>query len=397
MTRLVFISLIVLLLGAVAGAQDDSAPNPLTPLQATIDAGIAARFTATALAVENPSVYATIDAAFAAAQTSTQNALEPASSAATDTPADTAPALDTARFVVLPTRTEIISGGTFEMGTTADEVRRAVDLCVSVHAGNCTLQMGADSVPLHTVTLNPFEMEITEVTYSQYVTFLNSMGPGSHLTGCDGQVCLLTNAENENAAVLVQDGLYTVQPILNQAPVTYVTWYGAAAYCAALGRRLPAEAEWERAARGGDGRIYPWGNDWDETRARTSIPEDGTVGALAVGSYVLGGSPFGLFDMAGNVAEWVSDWYDELYYRRPEASGLNPTGPASGDDKVVRGGSWDAKPFFARAVHRQHFPPDRAGAWLGFRCAADLALELTPTPLPALSPPDPTATPADAD
>jgi iron(II)-dependent oxidoreductase len=196
--------------------------------------------------------------------------------------------------------------------------------------------------------------------------------------------------------VFNEDTYEITAPIGNQ-PVTGVTWYGAQAYCEAIGRRLPTEAEWEFAARGVTGYIYPWGNQWDAAFAKTSIPVTGEVGALPVGSYRSGASMFGLMDMAGNVAEWVQDWYDPSYYQQLGASGENPTGAAAGVEKVIRGGSWDAKPFFARSVHRQSREPHTSGAWLGFRCAADktdqivLTISPAPTRTPVLATPTATA------
>ena len=376
-TLTIFALLLLLVIGGV-GAQDE----PGTP---DVEATVNALFTATANAAANPALQATIDAAFQQAQTATQAALDQTSPTWTVTPtAGISPTSDTERLQLVATQMAVVDGGTFAMGTDAAEVRAAVDLCVTVQNGNCTIAMGEDSAPSHQVTLNAFQIEITEVTYGQYVAYLNGMGAGSHTNGCGGQRCFLTQAESENSPVVLQDGQYTFPEVVRNQPIVHVTWYGAQAYCEALGRRLPTEAEWERAARGSDGRIYPWGNEWNELLARTSIPEDGTVGALPISSYPAGASPYGLFDMAGNVAEWVSDWYSPTYYRLPEASGLNPTGPAAGDQKVVRGGSWDAKPFFARTVHRQSLPPSDAGAWLGFRCAADYELQIVPTVPPTI-------------
>ncbi len=121
--------------------------------------------------------------------------------------------------------------------------------------------------------------------------------------------------------------------------------------------------------------FIPGATQSDVSLANTSSRTDVTAeqrGAVEVGSYpVEASSPYGVQDMAGNVAEWVYDFYSPTYYSQPEASGLNPQGPPVGTERVLRGGSWDARIFFARSVHRQSRPPDQAFIWTGFRCAAD--------------------------
>jgi formylglycine-generating enzyme required for sulfatase activity len=277
-----------------------------------------------------------------------------------------------------------INGGTFRMGTTFAEVKAAVDECTQIWNAQCKTADGDDSIPEHGVTVDSYYIETKEVTYSQYLSFLNSanvgMGPNSHRTGCNGQLCLLTRSEDPNSNVQFNGATYTVLPVIVNFPVAGVTWYGAQAYCAALGRRLPSEAEWEHAARGDANTLYAWptgaGEQFDTTRAKTSRPvvtDAAQVGAVSVGSYVAGNN--NLYDMAGNLAEWVSDWYSPTYYTQLSNLGvdaLNPTGPAAGTQKVVRGGSWTNPPFFARTVHRLSADPITGGAWIGFRCAASL-------------------------
>ncbi len=285
-----------------------------------------------------------------------------------------------------------IPGGSFIMGTTPDEVTQAVNECTSRDNGTCEASMAYDSFPAHEVTVDSFSMEITEVTFEQYLVFLNYYGADTHHNGCDGFACIQTQNENELAPIIF-DGLhYSVAPGLLQHPVYGVTWYGARAYCEAAGRRLPTEAEWERAARADDGRIYPWGVNWDNAQAKTSRPQDSNFGAVRVGSYTLGISAYGVYDMAGNVAEWVEDWYGEAHYQDRVNQGrpvVNPTGPPSGVEKVLRGGSFDTVPFFSRSVHRQSAQDfDDFRLWIGFRCveeqpgaAASGSSELNPATL----------------
>lgn len=268
-----------------------------------------------------------------------------------------------------------VAGGSFSMGTTVAEVAAAVDECLQGYGGEpgrCELSYGEDAQPQHQVTISPFLMERTEVTYEQYLIFLNALGAGSHRNGCFGQPCMQTRNESETSNVTFDSANYSVLPVINLLPVTNVTWYGAQAYCQALGRRLPTEAEWELAARGVNGRLYPWGDTWIEANASTSRSPliDPRVKAQ-VDAYPSGATPEGILNLAGNVEEWTADWYDANFYRRPEASGVDPTGPSVGTEKVVRGGAWDLVPFFARAVHRRSLLPLSPTASVGFRCVSD--------------------------
>jgi formylglycine-generating enzyme required for sulfatase activity len=156
-------------------------------------------------------------------------------------------------------------------------------------------------------------------------------------------------------------------------PVVGVTWFEAKAFCAWKGKRLPTEAEWEKAARGGrEGLAFPWGDVPD--RARANYEGQGT---LPVGGFAP--NDYGLFDIVGNVWEWVADWFDPAYYgRSPE---LNPLGPEEGKEKVLRGGSYVDGIGPNRVAHRHWFPPNVQYKWLGVRCAKSQAeAERSPQP-----------------
>jgi formylglycine-generating enzyme required for sulfatase activity len=204
----------------------------------------------------------------------------------------------------------------------------------------------ADEQPRHRVVLSSYFIDETEVTRSDYAGCVRA-----------GACQPATGARADDAG--------------SRLPVTGVRWIDADAYCRFAGKRLPTEAEWERAARGSDGRLYPWGNEPDCARANFGNYDGegrcpGNPGRpVAVGSYDDGP----IHDLAGNVWEWVSDWYDPRYYRHAPAR--DPKGPARGERRVVRGGACCSMFGLPRATNRVAFPPDYRDDDLGFRCARD--------------------------
>jgi formylglycine-generating enzyme required for sulfatase activity len=289
-------------------------------------------------------------------------------------------------------KTELVevTGGTFMMGTTLEEATQAMDEC-SLWEKVCEdLSWVQDSTPPHPTTVDSFAIEMYEVSVQQYVTFLNWAGPNSHKTQCQGQPCVQTTLEQENSYILFDGTTYSVRNpgFYSTHPVPYVTWWGAVEYCDTLNRRLPTETEWERAARGSQNRIYPWGFEFDVERAMSSVKA--APGTVPVTSYPNGISAYGAFNMAGNVSEWVYDWYQPDYYTQQlSAPEPNPRGPIAGTNKVHRGGSWDTIPLFLRSVHRMYHAPGSPTAGIGFRCVADLS----PT-VPAVAPAGTGGTPA---
>jgi formylglycine-generating enzyme required for sulfatase activity len=221
-----------------------------------------------------------------------------------------------------------------------------------------------DEKPQHTLYLDGFWIDRTELTNTQFVGFLNALG--AHAGTCGGRDCAETQVEDRHSHILRQDGRYMVEPGFEDHPATEVSWFGAQAYCRWAGARLPTEAEWEKAARGVDGRSYPWGGSLP-TCDKAQYGDCGGVTA-PVDSRLAGASPYGALDMAGNVWEWVGDWYDPGYYGSSPAR--NPQGPDVGVRKVFRGGSWGYPAAFLRASDRARNRPTYAGFNVGFRCAA---------------------------
>jgi len=227
---------------------------------------------------------------------------------------------------------------------------------------------GSDEKPTHGVTVSSFLMDRTEVTYSQFRAFLVE-----HPEWRRGMV----HPSLADANYLLDWDDLTYPPGKGNYPVVWVSWAAAAAYAAWRGARLPTEAEWEAAARGGDGRPYPWGwGDLDTAKTvrcnyRTNPPNrDGFPTTAPVGSFPQGTSPFGVLDMAGNVWEWVADWHDPDYYA--ESPLLDPPGPQSGTYRVLRGGSWSVPAQWVQATVRLRAYPTRSSDQVGFRCARSL-------------------------
>jgi formylglycine-generating enzyme required for sulfatase activity len=242
----------------------------------------------------------------------------------------------------------------------------------------------AEEKPAHTVYLDALWIDRTEVTYAQFVRFLNHLG--GHEGQCLGYDCNELKDGDKHSHMLYQDGQYVVEAGYGDFPMAEVTWYGAQAYCDWVGKRLPTEAEWEKAARGTDGRRYPWGKSAANcTRAnfRTCVRS-----TISVGSYPAGASPYGALDMAGNVYEWTLDWYDRDHYQTPAASEPNPTGPESGRNKVARGGSsYDLDLYLIRTTYRFGYVPETGHRVVGFRCVAEPGSAAAPPtpPEPALA------------
>lgn len=177
-------------------------------------------------------------------------------------------------------------------------------------------------------------------------------------------------------------------------PMIIVSWDDATAYAQWASASLPTEAQWEKAARGTDGRLFPWGNEWDAAKCQCSKGGVIASGTAPAGSFPTGASPYGVMDMVGNVSQWCADWYDDSYYQHTDAK--NPTGPKDGTTRAVRGSAWldaDARNWNLRVTHRSQANPATPSGRIGFRCVV-LPATLTPQPAPGttIAPVDTTAT-----
>ena len=214
--------------------------------------------------------------------------------------------------------------------------------------------------PAHKVNLDAYWIDQTPVTNVMFTQFLNVM---EEMNRVDPAWADLSSTIFH---ITKTNGGWQAQKNYEQHPVVMVNWFAAQAYCQWAGRRLPTEAEWEKAARGTDGRKYPWGNAEPNKGLMNFGGQIG--GTTRVGSYPQGASPYGALDMAGNVWEWVADWYDKDYYN--QSPGKNPPGPSTGQDRVMRGGSWYHYGRRFRVYFRTANRPEMGSGDLSFRCAA---------------------------
>ncbi len=218
---------------------------------------------------------------------------------------------------------------------------------VTVPAG--PFLMGSDSgepdeQPPHEVDLPAFEIDRFEVTNADFAQFVEATG-------------YQTDAEKEGLSRIWRDAAEGK----DDHPVVYVSWNDAQAFCRWLGKRLPTEAEWEKAARGTDGRLYPWGNDYDP--GKLNGKDSGIRGTAPVGSFPEGVSPYEIFDMAGNVWEWTADWYEPY-------PGCTFRSDYFGQKyRVLRGGGWFETAEWVRTTVRNANSETAANDDLGFRCA----------------------------
>ena len=266
----------------------------------------------------------------------------------------------TSTKIILPTNTEF----TIPTPTLSKmDSNKQMDDMVLIESGSFIMGRNdgaANESPEHSVYLDSYYIDKYEATNSMYYLCVSAgvCQPPTHFD-------------------IFSSPSYFGNLEFDTYPVIYVNWDMANSFCQWRNARLPTEAEWEKAARGTNHQIYPWGNDFSENRANfcdKNCPNDwanqnfndGYAGTSPVGSFPLGQSSFGVFDMVGNVYEWVNDWYSENYYSQSPQN--NPRGPESGKDRVIRGGAW-GDVLATNTISRASFAPISSHEFIGFRCA----------------------------
>jgi len=305
----------------------------------------------------------------------TESPVQPPIINPTVTPAP--PSQDQAGMVYIPE-------GEFRMGSDTETTK---NFCKENHS-NC--DGFADASPQHTVFLSAFWIDKFEVTNSMFEKFINAKNyktdaeKDGYGEVWEGGSSIVEDSQKVSGA----DWRHPTGPGssisgLENHPVVQVSWRDAKLYCQWAGKRLPTEAEWEMAARGNSASYFPWGSEFncqlgnydDERNIDSFILENGSANCdgfartAPVGSFLRGKSPYDLFDMSGNVWEWVADWYDKNYYLSSPSA--NPLGPSDGTMRVYRGGSWFSEMKYLYVPFRQANPPSYHDDITGFRCAAN--------------------------
>ena len=226
-----------------------------------------------------------------------------------------------------------------------------------------------DEQPQHTVYLDAYQISKYEITNNQYEAFMDAGGySNSAYWTADGWSWRTTNSITE--PYYWSSGSYNSGPSFPNHPVVGISWYEAYAFCQWAGGHLPTEAQWEKAARGTDSTNYwPWGSVWDASKCNSNyntVP-DTFAYSSPVGLFSAGQSPYGVYDMAGNIWEWVNDWYQGNYYS--VSPGSNPAGPATGTFRVLRGGGFGHVDYYCRTAARYIANPIGRNVNVGFHLA----------------------------
>lgn len=316
--------------------------------------------------------------------TTTPSATASPSATATQTPSPTITRIPSATPTPdIQTQAEevdivLLPGGSFEMG---GEAATLYEECRHFREG-CRRSWFSSIEPVHEVSLSSFFIDKYEVTNRAYAAFLNELG--AYEGSCLEENCILP----ESSRIRFSDNRFEImREVFSEHPAYGVTWYGAEAFCEYAGGRLPTEAEWEYAAsfnplanlKG----LYPWGDAFDPEATNYCDQEcgldqadiehnDGYARTAPVGSFEKGRTATGVYDMGGNVWEWVYDIFSATYYRDLEDSPVSdPQGPSDGSNHIVRGGSWFDTGNFMNALFRAPLDPLKPDDTVGFRCAYD--------------------------
>ena len=237
----------------------------------------------------------------------------------------------------------LIPAGEFLMGNSNEQI----DAWIQIHSNEIKAWY-KNEIPQHKVYLDAYYIYKNDITVAQYRKFCDATGRKLPLAPPWGW--------------------------LDNHPVVNVTWNDATAYAHWSGASLPTEAQWEKSARGGDGRVFPWGNAWDATKCNNSVGNLHPDKTSPVGSFPAAASPYGVLDISGNVAQWCADWYDDKYNQNSPSR--NPTGPTTGSKRVTRGGGfYGPSATVFRVARRSWFDPAGENSYIGFRCVVSL-----PTP-----------------
>ncbi len=260
----------------------------------------------------------------------------------------------------------LVPAGPFARGADEEDVRGGMEVCAATYASppDCNPGWFARERPRRVITLAAFYIDEVEVTNARY----NACVAAGACRAPDRAACQIYDPAAGAWRRGAPPGPYLAAP---DHPVVCVTWEEAEGYCRWAGKRLPTEAEWEKAARGADGRPFPWGQGWDARRLNWGEPagygqEDGFAASAPVGSFPLGRSPYGTLDMAGNVWEWTWDWMAEDYYAQSPT--FNPRNATAATFRVLRGGSWRFAGNGARTTYRYFDRPTAREDAVGFRC-----------------------------
>jgi serine/threonine-protein kinase len=255
-----------------------------------------------------------------------------------------------------------VPAGDFLMGSTEAEITK-----ISQGCWRCNYE---NEKPQHTVYLDAYWIDQTDVTNAMFAQFVSATlyKTDAEKAGAGSAFNVAGGYWTKTAGADWQHPRGPSSTITGQAkrPVVQVSWNDAKAYCEWAGRQLPTEAQWEKAARGADGKTYPWGN-YAPNASVLDFYNLEKKDIVEAGRYTFGASPYRALDMAGNVNQWVADWYSDTYYASSPSQ--NPTGPASGTLRTQRGSSWWDDAQNVRVARRAWRSPEAQADNLGFRCA----------------------------